>query len=321
MGAIKPDDPAIPHARLVNDYFFAVKKKKSVLAVSPTHHQGEAVTAAIRHRLKKENMIAQRDRTFQRLVNAQLTEAERKDGHNYQIGQAILFSRKRAGFRRGSLWSVSAASGNAVILQDKEGNTATLPLDHANAFEVYRMAKIGLAKGDSIRITRNGYDAGEKRLNNGQAMEVTGFDRKGNIRARNPVSKAKYTLPADYGHIAHAYCLTSHGSQGRTVDEIFIAQPSGTFPATNLKQFYVSVSRARDAVHIYTDDPEGLLDHASAAGDRPSAMELVKGKQATQEAAEKLARDQAEEPLPAANNTKPSKHSQPIKRVHVRPYI
>jgi hypothetical protein len=321
MGAIKQDNQAAPHARLVDDYFIAMKKKKSALVVSPTHHQGEAVTATIRHRLKQEGMISQRDRTVQRLVNCQLTEADKQDGHNYQTGQAVLFNKKCAGFRRDSLWSVCSSSGNAVLLRNKDGNTAVLPQDQASAFEVYRAAKIGLAKGDSIRITRNGYDAVEKRLNNGQTMEVTGFDHKGNIRARNPISKVEYTLPADFGHIAYAYCLTSHGSQGKTVDEVFVAQPAATFPATDLKQFYVSVSRARDAVHIYTDDPDGLLDHASAAGDRPFAIELLNGTQATQEAAEKLARDEVEELHPKTKNTTPVTHSQPIKRVHVRPYI
>jgi ATP-dependent exoDNAse (exonuclease V) alpha subunit len=321
MGAIKPIDPAAPYARLVDDYFTAEKKKKTVLVISPTHQQGEAVTDTIRQRLKQEGRIGRRDKTIPRLVNCQLTEADKRDGRNYHEGQAILFNRKLAGFRRGSIWSVSSTNGNGLIVQDKDGNTASLPLKQVDSFEVYNRAEIPLAVGDSIRITRNGKDAGEKRLNNGQTMEVTGFDRKGNIRTRNPVSKAEYTLPAGYGHIIHAYCVTSHGSQGKTVDEIFIAQPAATFPATNLKQFYVSVSRARDAVHIYTDDVEGLLDYASSAGDRISAMELLNGKQATQEAAEKFVRDQVEELRPEIKITKPSQQIQAIKRVHVRPYI
>jgi hypothetical protein len=306
---------------LVDDYFAALKKKKTVLAISPTHYQGDLVNAAIRQRLKKESRIGGRDRVALRLVNCQLTEAEKQDARNYQTGQAIRFNRKCGGFGRGNLWSVCANSGNGVILQDQSGNKGTLPLDQVNGFEVYHKAEIGLAKGDSIRVTRNGHDIGEKRLNNGQAMEVVGFDRKGNIRARNPISKAQYVLPADYGHIAHTYCVTSHGSQGKTVDEIFIAQPSVTFPATNLKQFYVSVSRARDAVHIYTDDPANLLERASDAGDRVSAIELLNGERATQEAIERHIREQAPEAKPELKNTAPSKQSQPFMRVHVRPAI
>lgn len=64
------------------------------------------------------------------------------------------------------------------------------------------------------------------------------------------------------------------------MDEIFIAQPSATFPATDARQFYVSVSRGRDAANIYTDDKEALLEHAAELGDRQSALELVTRKTA-----------------------------------------
>lgn len=52
-------------------------------------------------------------------------------------------------------------------------------------------------------------------------------------------------------------------------------QPASTFPATDMKQFYVSVSRARHVVHIYTDDAEALFDHVKESGDRTSALELT----------------------------------------------
>ena len=71
-----------------------------------------------------------------------------------------------------------------------------------------------------------------------------------------------------------------HASQGKTVDEVIIAQPAATFPATNAKQFYVSVSRAREKLHIYTNDKEELLTRASQAGDRTGAMALLKNNSA-----------------------------------------
>jgi len=42
-----------------------------------------------------------------------------------------------------------------------------------------------------------------------------------------------------------------------------------------MKQFYVSVSRGRERVHLYTDDKEELLEHAARSGNRVGAMELV----------------------------------------------
>ncbi|MBK7853718.1 MAG: ATP-binding domain-containing protein [Bacteroidetes bacterium] len=137
---------------------------------------------------------------------------------------------------------------------------------------------MGLSKGDKIVITRNGYDIDKRRLSNGQNLEVVSIDKDGIITARNYQSRNIYNLPKNFGHISYAYCMTSHASQGKTVDEVFISQPSSTFNATNAKQFYVSASRAKDKAHIYTDDKEALLEYASQLGDRQSALELTQNK-------------------------------------------
>ncbi|WP_430303572.1 hypothetical protein [Splendidivirga corallicola] len=52
----------------------------------------------------------------------------------------------------------------------------------------------------------------------------------------------------------HGYCLTSYASQGKTVDRVLITQPASTLTASNPEQFYVSVSRGREAVTVYTQD-------------------------------------------------------------------
>lgn len=109
----------------------------------------------------------------------------------------------------------------------------------------------------------------------GQILEVIAVTKKGNINLRNEQSKAIYQLAKNFGHIAHAHCITSYASQGKTVDEVFISQPASTFPATDMKQFYVSVSRGRERCRIYTDDKEALLSHASELGERQSAFEVV----------------------------------------------
>jgi hypothetical protein len=114
------------------------------------------------------------------------------------------------------------------------------------------------------------------RLNNGQVMEVVAV-KKDSILLRNDKSKIRYEIPKEFGHIDHAHVVTSYASQGKTVDRVFVAQPSSTFEATNSKQFYVSASRAREKVTFYTDDKAELLKHVSDFGDRQSAIELVKG--------------------------------------------
>lgn len=290
MGAIRVVDPMHPSTEIVENYITTVKKGSSALVISPTHKDGERVTAAIRDRLRQDGLIGQREYTVLQLVNCNLTEAEKQDCRNYQAGQVIQFNKDATGIKRGSVWTVANITNTTITLIDKTGHNVSAPLEQADRFDLFLKKEIGLSIGDKLRITRNGQDNDKKRLNNGQSLDVVSIEKDDTIVARNAISKVIYKLPADYGHVAHAHCVTSHASQGKTVDEVFIYQPSGTFTATNLKQFYVSVSRGRDAAHIYTDDIAELLAHASGSGDRQSALELVKRKALTLERADQLVR-------------------------------
>ena len=275
IGAIKNVDPLKPNDDLVNDYLKTIKKGKSALMVSPTHKQGEAVTDELRLKLKSEGVIGKKELPAVKLTNLNFTEAEKTDYRNFEKGQIIQFNQNVPKIKRGSFWMVSDTAEDRTILKNGEGKEQVLPRDKASAYDVFTPSILPIAKGDKIRITKNGFDKENKRLNNGQYLDVISVNKSGQIKLINKVSKSTYTLDKDFGHIDHAYCTTSHSSQGKTVDEVFISQPSSTFTATDAKQIYVSVSRGKDKVTIYTDDRATLLEYASEMGDRQSAIELV----------------------------------------------
>jgi len=69
--------------------------------------------------------------------------------------------------------------------------------------------------------------------------------------------------------------VTSHASQGKSVERVLIGQSSQSFPASSREQFYVSVSRGTDQVTVYTDDKEALLEAVSHSDNRLAATELL----------------------------------------------
>ena len=78
-----------------------------------------------------------------------------------------------------------------------------------------------------------------------------------------------------WSNFGHGYCLTSYSSQSKSVDCVFVAENSESFRATDREQFYVSASRFREALTIYTDDKHELLRAVSKTSERPSATDLV----------------------------------------------
>lgn len=283
-GFIQNIDPLSPNQELVKDYVETIRKGKTALVISPTHAQGEAVTNQIREELRHYKLIGKKEITIHKLDNLNLTEAEKADFRNFRQGQFIQFNQNTKGIQRGSLWQIQKVDKGKVIMKDNKGKEQPLPLKESQVFEVFQEKEMQLSKGDKIRITRNGFDKDKKRLNNGQILDVVSVTKTGKIKLASS-SGSSFTLDKAFGHLTHAHCITSYAAQGKTVDEVFIAQPASTFGATDAKQFYVSVSRGRDRARIYTDDKEALLHFASEMGDRQSALELLKRKELEKEIA------------------------------------
>lgn len=276
MGAIVMVDKKNPNERLVEDYMEALERKKSVLVVSPTNSHRRELTEEIRGRLRQAGLIGQKEITADKLDNLYLTTAEKDDWQEFKQGQVLQFTQHVPGMKRGSQWVVQSASEKHVHLKDeKTGKTAELPQGRSHSFDVLERSQINLAKGDTIKVTRNSYDREKQRMNNGQMFDVLSVRKDGRVELQSKSSGQVYQVSRDFGHLDHAHCVTSYASQGKTVDEVLIAQPEATFPGTNAKQFYVSASRSRERVRIYTDDKEALLGHAKRLGDRISALEIA----------------------------------------------
>jgi conjugative relaxase-like TrwC/TraI family protein len=285
MGAVVEAGDGERHRLLAGDYLQAVKEGKSALVVSPTHAEGRKVTEAIRGELKRAGRIGKDEKSFLQCRNLSLTEAQRGDAKNYQPGYVVQFHQNARGFANGEKLTVKGRDGRGVTVTRADGESALLPLNEAKKFSVYDSGQLPLAAGDRLRITQNGFTLSEKkrakghRLNNGAVYEVEGFTKAGDIKLSNG-----WVVPKDYGHLAHGYVSTSHAAQGATVDRVLIAQSSASLPAASKEQFYVSVSRGREGVKLYTDDKSALLDAVGASSARLSAVDLVKEEQKTKAA-------------------------------------
>jgi ATP-dependent exoDNAse (exonuclease V) alpha subunit len=240
--------------------------------ISPTHIEGERVTTRIRERLKETGKLRGEEREFLQLKNLQWTEAQRSDSLNYHADMVIQFHQNLPGFRRGERVKVKRRNGQAVEVERENGKAAVLSLDKAARFQVYESRTIALAAGDMVRITQNGFTRDKQRLNNGDLKEVKGFTPDGDIKLANG-----WVVSKDYASLTHGYCVTSYMSQSKSVDCVFVAESSESFRAVDRQQFYVSASRFKQALTIYTDDKFQLLDAVSKSSARPSATDLVKG--------------------------------------------
>lgn len=251
------------HRRVAADYVkYASERVKGraaeALVVAPTHAEGRAVTDEIRCALKASGALAREERVFPVWVPGHRTEAERRDPRTYAPGEMVRFHTAAPGF----------ASGARLIV----GADAPVPVEHADRFEVFRPSELALAVGDRIRVTANGTTKDKQhRLNTGAVYCVAGFTPSGDVKLDNG-----WVLDKSWGHWNHGYVVTSHASQGRTADRVLVVQGAESFGASSREQFYVSASRARSGVTVYTDDKGALREAVGRSDPRMSASDLVR---------------------------------------------
>jgi conjugative relaxase-like TrwC/TraI family protein len=266
--------------QLVEDYVQSSKQGKTALIVSPTHIEGQNVTDTLRDKLKEEGQLLGSEKTFLRLKNNNWTEENKTDPFHYQGQDLTLeFHQNAKGHVRGERWQVDSSplegapplpQLHSIAARSTEGDQQQIDLKQADRFTVYRQEEIRLAKGDRIRITKGSKTREGTRINNGDMFTVAGFTRDGHIK----LNTGK-TLDKEFGHLTHGYVTTSHSSQGKTVDHVFIAQSSQSVPASSQQQFYVSISRGREQCRIYTDDKRALEQAVKRDGQRMTAREVA----------------------------------------------
>jgi AAA domain/TrwC relaxase len=229
-------------------------KPKSALVVSPTHAEANQITGAIRAGLKDKGKLAD-ERMVTAWIPSHLTEAQKADVTQYEPGELLQFHQNAKGHEKGSRLVV--------------GDGVTVPVELANRFEVYRPAQLALAAGDRVRVTAGGTMKDGKRFSNGSLFTVEGFTKRGDII----VGKGR-VIDRDFGHLTHGYVVTSHASQGVTVDKVFIGMSSESLPATTERTGYVAITRGREQAQIFTDDKKELLRAMSRPDDPLSAIQL-----------------------------------------------
>ena len=251
-------------SQIATDYLQAqsdlksLPENKRILVVSPTHAGAARITDAIRSRLRDAGKLTGEDRSLTRLVQVDTSVAERGQALTFREGDVLVFHQNaKGGFKKGDRITVA--------------DPAAVPVGEAGKFSLYRTVNDAkLAVGDRIMFTANVKTLdGEHTLKNGVVRGVAGFTPGGNIR----LDDGKL-IAVGAGHWNHAYCVTSFAAQGKTVQRVIVDMPSSSRGAVNQEQLYVSASRGKAWMRIYTDDKDGLRAAVQRSSQKLAALDI-----------------------------------------------
>jgi conjugative relaxase-like TrwC/TraI family protein len=253
------------YQRAAEAYLSATKQGRSALLVSPTWAEIEAVTEKVREVLKVEGVVTQDEQTVCVFDSLSWTQAQKKNTSQYEPGQRLRFVRKTRIFDRGETVEIQAVLENGLRVRRPVGTEVDfIPAGAAASFDVGESRELKVAAGDWLLLQANH----GKEFINGERVQVREISG-----GRITLTDGR-VLPSTFNTFAHGYAVTSHSSQSKTVDDVLLVASSRSFGAVNREQFYVSISRGRKRVQVFTDDTELLAHRVTDSNERKAAVEL-----------------------------------------------
>src|SRR5713101_5075287 len=261
--------------QIAREYLAAHESGERVLIVSPANDERRALNRTIRAELIARGHVDPRGQEHTILVSRNISGAQRAIAYNYEEGDLIRFTRgsKQFAIPRGAYGRVEAVDRDANVLTINRGSGRRIEYNPTRLFgvEVFREEQRVLSRGDRIQFRAPDRALG---VANGEFATIESID---SLHAVVRLDSGRQLSAASdrLRHIDHGYASTSHSAQGATVDRVVVDINTQLSPElVNRKQFYVSISRARSGIAIFTDDRPQLGHAVNRSREKSLALDL-----------------------------------------------
>ena len=256
--------------RLADEYLRLAEQNASAVVVSQTWGEVHRVNSRVRDALKGKGLLGAADSAVQALERIDLTNAQKRDARFYPPEGIVVFNQKVRDAQPGTKGKL-AGIVKAGVLIEVGGKFVTVPNKLLNRITLCQTREVNLASGDRLQLKANRKLASGGRVTNGELVMVKSVRADGGVELTDG-----RVLDQSFREFLPGYAITSYGSQGKTVDYVLFSD-STVKPATNAQQWYVTISRGRRGIRIFTPDKQQLRENVTRSGHRPLAMELAAG--------------------------------------------
>jgi conjugative relaxase-like TrwC/TraI family protein len=270
MGAVVSCGLGEQADKLADEYVRLMEEKASAVVVSQTWTEVHRVNSKVRDALKGKGLLGVNDVTVEALDKLDLTNAQKRDKRFYPQDAVIVFNQKVRQAEQGKRGKL-AGIVKAGVLVEIDGKCVTVSNKVLDKITVCLPRQIPVAQGDKLHLKANRKLASGARVTNGELVAVKSVHTNGNIELADG-----RVLDKSFREFLPGYAVTSYGSQGKTVDYVLFSD-STIKAATNAQQWYVTISRGRRGVRIFTPDKEQLRENLARSGHRPLALEFADG--------------------------------------------
>lgn len=222
----------------------------------------------IREELRNQSVLGTEDVKVRALERLDLTDAQKRDKRFYSDESVLVLNRDVAGMKRGTQCRLVEIGENCLILEGA-GKIRRIRFGSLDRVTVCEPKELALTAGDRLQLKANARTKDGRQIANGEIVTVKSIEPDGRIQLQDG-----RTLDASYRQFVRGYAVTSYAAQGKTADFVIFSD-SAIRAATNQKQWYVTISRGRRGIEIFTTDKQELRENVARSGNRELAIELT----------------------------------------------
>lgn len=234
----------------------------NTLVVSPDNGSRIEIARAIHAEMQRSGAVALKEHSVRVLVARQdMAHEDRLWAQNYEPGDMLRYTKSSSviGVKARDLVRVIAANEREDLITVERQGGEKITYDPRSVYGVtsYREAERNFAAGDRIQFTAAFHP---QKIANRELGTLERIDEGGNLVLRMDSGRTVAFNLRQHPHLDYGYAVTSHSSQGETVDRVLIHVDSERAHKglINSRMAYVAVSRARYDAQIFTNDAESL---------------------------------------------------------------
>jgi conjugative relaxase-like TrwC/TraI family protein len=268
QGAVVACTLADQQQKLTDHFLELFKNQQSTVVVSQSWSEIHKVNEQVRLGLKAQKLIGDAETVVTALERQDLTDAQKRDKRFYQPESVLVFNRPTAGFKSGSAGKLRGITDKHLLIE-ADHRIRPVPFKELDKITVCQPKELSLSIGDRLQLKANAQSQDGRRLANGELVTAKEIYQDGRIALTDG-----RILPKHYRQFVHGYAVTSYAAQGKTVDYVLFSD-SAVKAATNEQQWYVTISRGRKGVKIFTADKIQLRQNIAHSGHRTLALDMA----------------------------------------------
>jgi conjugative relaxase-like TrwC/TraI family protein len=260
--------------QLAQDYLaLSVEDRAKALLLAGTNQERLELTQTLRTALQAEGSLGQDVFTVTGLRQKNITQTQARYVTVYQPGDVLVPNQdyKKQGLLKGQQYTVISVDREKqrLLVETPNGQVMGVEPGKCDRKSVYTVQEVAIAPGDQLRWTKNDRVAKQR---NGQRFTIQKIESDGTAYILDSEGQMSQVNLSGKQYVDYAWVSTTYSSQGKTAERVLALMDSTT---TNQESFYVTVSRAKQHLTLYTADKAALMQQAQYSRAKENTSDYI----------------------------------------------